>query len=440
MNPGASAICWAACLALVACGHSGETLHARPNVLLLVIDALRADALGVNGYHLPTSPALDKLAADGVSFTAAFAPATWTRPSMATLMTSLYPPEHGLQANLEQREGRFLTPVLEERFVTLAEAMQAGGYRTAAVVNQVHLQARFGFAQGFAAYKETRGLAAPGLRRELLARLGGPSDRPFFAYVHFLDVHWPYCSRLAPPEIERFGGRMTAEERGGKCDRERAAPANEQRPRYDAEVAFADDTIGRLMADLRQRGLYENTIVVVTADHGEAFGERGTFGHAGPPHLEQTRVPLLFRLPGGKPRPPRLLDVVVGLVDVAPTLLELVGLPALLQAQGRSLAPLLRGERLAERFVYSQGAGGLAVRGHRWAWLKLADGTLEVYDRQRDPAERAPIQWACAGDCARLQPAAERYLRLARRVRPSGRVTAPLSAEDLEELRSLGYL
>lgn len=440
MSPGASAIGWAACLTLAACGPPGETRHARPNVLLLVIDALRADALGVNGYHLPTSPALDALAADGVSFTAAFAPATWTRPSIATLMTSLYPPQHGLQAHLEQREGRFLTQVLDERFVTLAEAMQAGGYRTAAVVHQVHLQARFGFAQGFATYKETRGLAAPGLRRELLGRLRDRADRPFFAYVHFLDVHWPYCSRLAPTEIARFGGRLTAEERHGRCHRERAAPADEQRPRYDAEVAFVDDTIGRLMADLRQGGLYENTIVVVTADHGEAFGERGRLGHAGPPHLEETRVPLLVRLPGERPRKGRLLDVVVGLVDVAPTLLELVGLPALPEGQGRSLAPLLRGRRLPERFVYSQGAGGLAVRGERWAWLKLADGTIEIYDRRRDPAERAPIQWACAGDCARLQPAAERYLRLARRVRPSGRVTEPLSAEDLEELRSLGYL
>jgi arylsulfatase A-like enzyme len=217
-------------------------------------------------------------------------------------------------------------------------------------------------------------------------------------------------------------------------------PESEQRARYDAEVAFVDHEIGGLMADVARRGLYEDTIVAVTADHGEAFGERGTMRHAGAPHLEQARVPLVIRLP--RPARPRvrIVEAVVSLADVAPTLLELAGLPPLPAAEGRSLVPLWRGRRLPERFVYSQGGGGLAVRGARWTWLRLADGTIEIYDRARDPAERVTVHWPCTGDCARLAGAGERYLRLARRVRPSGRPTEPLTAEDLEELRALGYL
>jgi arylsulfatase A-like enzyme len=430
----------AACCAATACTGRAPT---HPNVLLIVIDALRADALGVNGYRLPTSPAIDALAAEGVNFTAAFAPATWTRSSMATLMTSLYPPQHGIQAMIDRREGQFATVALEERFVTLAEAMQAGGYRTGAVVDQVHLQERFGFGQGFEAYEAGRGWQAPGLRRRLLEWLDAVQVRPFFAYVHFLDVHWPYCSRLEPADFERFGGsRWPPGPEVEECDRapESAMPAREQRARYDAEVAFVDHEIGALVAELARRSLYEETIVVVTADHGEAFGERGTMRHAGAPHLEQARVPLVIRLPRRARPPVRTVEELVSLADVAPTLLELARVSPLPAAEGRSLVPLWRGGALPERFVYSQGGGALAVRGARWTWLQLGDGAVEIYDRSRDPGERVPVHWPCTGDCGRLAGAGERYQRLARRVRSTGRVTEPLTAEDLAELRALGYL
>lgn len=437
----------ASLLALVACAGRGAGGRAAPNVLLVVVDALRADALGVNGYPLPTSPHLDALAAAGVNLPRAHAHATWTKPSMATLFTSLHPPQHGLEHVTEEEGGVLSTAVLLDDLHTLAEALTAAGYLTVAVLDQVHLQQRFGFDQGFSAYAAMLGKAAPALNQRLLRWLDERGREPFFAYVHYLDAHWPYTHRLPDQHLRLFGPRHLPERppRGYQEAEAWAAGLDARqlaalRARYDAEVAWVDAAIGELLAELRARDLLDDTLVVVTSDHGEAFMEHGRILHGHEPYRELTHVPLILRPPAGwEPFVP--VEEVVGLVDVMPTLLDLLGLEVPATCQGRSFAPALRGERLAPQLHYAEGAGAVAVRTRDLTLLYRGEERYEVYDRIADPLETTPLLWPCTGPCARLLRGAETYrARMERRVKRRGRVLEPWTAEDLERLRALGYL
>jgi arylsulfatase len=436
-------------LALSACASEGDATRPdrRPNVLLIVVDALRSDTLGVNGYPLPTTPRLDRLAAEGVSLPRAHAHSTWTKPSMATLFTSLYPPQHGLDYVAQDDHGVLSTRVLLDEVHTLAESLAGAGYQTAGVLDQVHLQDRFGFRQGFADYADLMGTAAPELNRQLFRWWEAKGREPFFAYVHYLDAHWPYTHRVrdqdrllfGPPHLParppRSAGRAEAWAEGLSAPEVAAL-----RARYDAEVSWVDAAIGALLDELETRGLLADTLVVVTADHGEAFMEHGRIMHGHEPHRELTHVPLILRPPTGwTPFAP--VEEVVGLVDVMPTLLDLLGLEAPAACQGRSFAPALRGEPLAPQPHYAEGAGAVAVRTRDLTLLYRDTHRYELFDTRDDPGETTPVLWPCAGPCERLLRGADTYReRMERRVGRRGRVLETLTAEDLAALRALGYL
>lgn len=443
---------WAAALPLlVACAaDGGRRVPERPNVLLIVVDALRADALGVNGYPLPTTPRIDRLAAEGVSLPRAYSHSTWTKPSMATLFTSLYPPQHGLEHVTEEGEdGVLSTTVLLDEVETLAEVLAAGGYRTAAVLDQVHLQPRFGFDQGFSAYADMLGTPAPKLNQQLLHWLDAGHREPFFAWMHYLDAHYPYTHRLRGPDARSFGSRALPGRPPRGKDAALAWTASLDgdgiaalRARYDAEVAWVDAAIGELLDGFAERGLLDDTLVLITADHGEAFGEHREFLHGEEPHGELTHVPLVLRPPAGWPRFEPVRQV-VGLIDVMPTLLDLLDLDVPEACQGRSFAPALAGRSLPPQRHYAEGAGVVAVRTADLALLYADEHRYRVYDLADDPEEVSPVLWPCEGACERLLRGAETYReRMERRVRRHGRgrVLEPLTAEDLAELRALGYL
>ena len=433
-------------LAALACG-GGPTAGTAPNVLLIVVDALRADVLGVNGYDLPTTPHLDRLAAQGVSLPRAHAHSTWTKPSIATLFTSLYPPQHGLEHVAEDREGVLSTEVLLEEVWTLAESFAAAGYHTGAVLDQVHLQERFGFSQGFTDYANLRGVDAPRLNHQLLRWLDERATTPFFAYLHYLDAHWPYTHVRPGDERGRFGrvrlserppnnARLASKWAAGRDPADIAA----LRARYDSEVAWTDHWIGELLRELDARALLADTLVVVTSDHGEAFMEHGRIQHGTEPYRELTHVPVILRPPEGWARF-RVVEHVVGLIDLMPTVLDLLGLPVPESCQGRSFAPGLRGEPIPRRLHYSEGAGVVAVRSRERSLLLRPGGSFDVFDTRSDPFETSAVAWACEGPCARMLRGARTYRsRLERRVKRGGKVLEALTAEDLAELRALGYL
>lgn len=339
--------------ALAACSR-GAPDAARPNVLIVVVDALRADRLGVNGYPLPTSPAIDELARSGVNFSRAFSNATWTKPAIATLFTSRFPSEHGLVTLPGERGGELIADGIAPSLPTLAEAFRAAGYSTAALVNQVHLEQELGFGRGFERYQQRRHRDGFKMVRELVDWLhGGLAEKPFFVYLHLLDTHWPYDSRLPRPR-RRFGSLDTKVRAPVQLPKVREWVQSGIDPddlralgaRYDEEVAVADQAIGELAAALAAEGVLERTILVVTADHGEGFLEHGHLMHGYAPYDEVLRVPLVMRLPPTLGMPTGSRSSLVSHVDLGPTLADLAGvrLPSLPRAA--SYRALLAGSEI----------------------------------------------------------------------------------------------
>lgn len=416
-----------------------------------MVDALRADRLGVNGEVLPLTPQIDALAADGVNFTQAFAHSTWTKPSIATLFTSVYPSQHGLdQVAVTSAQGMG-SEILPGSLVTLAETFQAAGYATGAVVNQVHITPRFGFDQGFDHFQARRGTGAPRLNRQLLAWLDSiaTGDRPFFAYLHYLDVHWPYTKRLAElsPQIGSLtlsaepprSGKEAVREWASALDLPRDLAALEAR--YDHEVAYADRAIGTLIQGLRERQLYEPTIVVVTADHGEAFLEHGELLHGHAPWEELIHVPLVLRLPAAQRGAKGTIDTPVGLIDLMPSLLDLAGLAIEPGAQGRSFVPLLHDGPERSRLIFAETDTALAVRSRDRKLIDFVESGPQQFDLRRDPSELRPLTDDCGEPCTRLERRlADFATAMASARQRLDTATAPLEEQDLEDMKALGYL
>jgi arylsulfatase A-like enzyme len=425
----------------------------RPPIVVLLIDALRADGLGVYGNPRPTSPVLDAFAREAVVFEQAIAPSTFTRTSVASLFTGQFPLRHGVYwGGRPNADGRASFHLLDDDHVTLAETLRARGYLTEAWVQNSQILGSAGFAQGFLQYRDQQGPLAR-LHRSLLPWLGGPGGRaPFFAYVHYIDLHDPY--RPAPPndtvfgetseayrglDLADWGATLDAIRRGEvKLSAEQLAA---QRRLYDGKIAEVDRGVGELFARLRQLGFYDRAVIAVIADHGDGFGEHGFVSHSTAPYDELLRVPFLLKLPGGRFAGQRIAEQ-VRLVDLFPTLVELTGARPDQEIDGCSLVPLLRGEArhseacaLAVSEIDEEGERPtLALRTGRWKFIDGRRGP-ELYDLEADPGERTNL--------ALTSPETERFARLAAEFaarRGKARETTSENAALLDELKALGYL
>ncbi len=448
----------AAALLLSACGG-------RPaNVLLVVVDTLRADHTSMHGYEPDTTPRLSALAAEGTVFERAYAPVGLTAPTHASLFTALHPMTHGLVHNGLS---------LGQEHVTLAEYLAVRGYQTAGITSSFVLHRRFGLAQGFVHYDDAFEASeatveldeweghdveasfdrrADHTTRRALEWLGNRRnpDSPFFLFVHYFDPHAPY------EPVAAFRSRFAVRSLDD-LDREIAA--------YDAEIAFTDLAIGQLLDVLDAAGLAEDTLVVVTADHGEGLMQRGYMLHGLSLHEEELHVPLIVRWPG-RVRAGRRIAEPVSLLDVAPTVIDLLGLAGPGGAfEGRSLAgALLDGtplapdralfvyrrdfgpRRLRPRTLESDGSGEeaievagpqLGVRSGRWKYvISPAEGPPALYDLESDPGEQVNASGAHPEQARRLAALLEAW----RAVHPAP-VPAPggPSQADRARLRALGY-
>ncbi len=406
-------------LALAACGKSQEAgaPDARPNVLLITLDTVRADRVGCYGYPRARTPNLDALATRGVRFERAYAAVPYTLPAHASILTGLYPPAHGLHVNFQGSLPLEAKPV--------AEAFQAAGYRSAAFVACGVLDRRFGLARGFELYDDLhdRPLSAasqverPGneVTQAALKWLGQSSPKPFFAWVHYYDAHDPY----EPPEGFR-----------------------DFKDPYDGEIAFVDAQVGQLVSTLERLGKLGNTWIVAVADHGEAFGEHGEFGHGLLVYDPTMRVPLIFAGPapiasGVTVRGP------VSQVDIAPTLLTLLGGASQDGFEGRSLLSELHGEETPGRSALLESEHSL--RAYDWAplygivsgdWKFIQAPRQELYDLPRDPGEEHDL--APEKQDLRTTLVAELSRLRARSVR---RIAAPvhMGADTRNMISKLGY-
>jgi arylsulfatase A-like enzyme len=428
---------WAGSLLVLGCEAP------RPRSLILIsVDTLRADHLGCYGHERPTSPSLDALAAEGVLFEDVTAPSPWTLPSHASLFTGRYPSRHGV---------RTVHEALSRSAPTLAEVLSPLGFENGAVVNVVYLYPVFGLMRGFAQLERVESVPSPqGDAAEVHARarswLASRRGRRVFLFLHHYDVHAPYSSE---PAYERMFAAAEGQLRGvdeelGLINRGLLRPGpvgiDQLERRYDAGIRQIDDELGRFLAWLEEEGWLEDTLLVVTSDHGEGFLEHGTVSHGRTQYEEELRVPLILRGPG-LPRGVRVREP-VSLVDVAPTLLWLLGVPPPPDLDGRDLRPFWQGAPAAtERAIFAEAAPALwgttrlAVRmdSHKLL-LDEASGQRELYDLAKDPGERRDL---AAQDPERVRRLEAALHELRRSEAPSTRLQLP--PELLERLRALGY-
>lgn len=436
-------------LLLAPLGGCGGRPAAPERVIVILIDALRADHVGLYGSQLGATPGLDRLGPEAVWFERAFVPASWTRPSVPSLLTGLYPSEHGLTDFVDGGE-EVRAAVLAEEVTTLAEGMQAAGYRTALVGYQSQLSPKFGLAQGFDFYNNnTR--TPDRIQSRLLEWVDEAPAAPFFAYLHYLDIHWPYC----PPESTRgrfYSGPSELDpcaDWRGLRERIRSGETvldEEDRKllaaRYAEELAALDQALGALFDELERRGLWQETLVVITSDHGEELYERGGIEHGHTLHDELLRVPFVWKLPGSW-RAPRghASDALVEVRSTLPTLFELVGQPVPDGVSAPSLLPWLAGEareRSPVPAVFAESNGMFAVRTDRFKMVVTpAEKRYQLYDLEADPAERADLAASRPEELRELQLQLRRWQGGLRPVRPEAAV---LDQETAEDLKALGYL
>jgi arylsulfatase A-like enzyme len=444
-----------------------------PNVLLISVDTLRADHLSCYGYSFATSPNIDRLAAESTRYADAIAPTAWTLPSHAGLLTGVHPWRLGL---IDQHRR------LPEEAPALAAALQGAGYQTAAIVDSSpdgFVGARRGFGRGFTLYRHARP-GPNGLPKEDAAHTVAAAvawlekrdvERPFFLFLHTKSVHSAASDARSPVDapyhkpkayLERFldGGRplflWTHEGKTGSTflldlnDRivARQAPSPALAPvqlrelvaLYDAGVYYVDEQIGRLLAHLERLGVRDDTVIVLTADHGEAFLEHGLVLHQ-QVYQELLQVPLIVHDPAESRG--TVIRETVHLEDVMPTLLRRVGLEPVAGIDGVELPrsePSAPAER--ESFSFFRFGADLPVEGfalrrgrHKLVQQRLADSTsTALYDLERDPHEREPL----VGERALEQSLLERLERRRREFTHEGQ-TFVVGPETREELRALGY-
>jgi arylsulfatase A-like enzyme len=483
-------------LAVSVLGKKGSSLPATtpaedaPNVILISIDALRPDHLSCYGYPAHTSPHIDSLAELGVTFRQAVSVATFTSGSVASFLTSTYPCEHGVRANGE---------TLKPSSVTLAEALKLVGYRTGGVSANRALRADKGFSQGFDfyelpgenrwgflgrlllyrilnTYSRIRDIGARSVTEAAIDWVGRHRQERFFLWLHYMDTHGP---QVAPPQyLQRFGvgdfagdrfwgGVVNLREGQRRVMLEGMNPAQKlsspelerQRAVYDAGLAYADDQIGVLVDKLKEWGIFERTLVIITADHGEALGERNQVGHAHVPYENALRVPLILccpsRLPHGETR-----NDLVCLLDLMPTVLEAAGIRLPLHLAGRSVWTRERTGEARGRVVYTEGTSPDAyflkyypttlpgvmgkvrtLRTERWKliyWPRQGEHHWELYDLRADPLE-ARDSYAEQADTARAyQTMLIAHLLATEGV--SAGAGSEMDRETKEDLRALGYM
>lgn len=435
----------------------------RPNIVLISIDTLRADHLSCYGYPLRTSPQMDDLARQGALFQNAYSPIPLTGPAHISLLTSLYPQQHGATINGMRMSAR-------PRPVTLAQVLRRLGYRTGAFVSAWPLKKGItGLGRGFGVYNEeftyhyklvNTARDAKDVTAAAIHWLKKRHKDAFFLWVHYFDPHEPYNLRpgfenLAPAEDSEGARASSAAAPDGKEDERVAA--------YNSEIAYTDHYVGEILQQLADLGVRERTLIVLTADHGESLGENGYWGHGD--HLYQpiVRIPLIVSYPGFI-RKGSVVRENVGLLDLMPSILDYAGISVPLPLEGKSFRSLLEGaapppERGRVYFLTYNEPPLLPPRWISWIWswakTKMSPSNLGFASRDlkvvRVEDEGQPRVYRLDANfrlehpksdiaASRLKEFAEQldqwFKRTNRGLKPEGKLTQ----EDIEAMRSLGYI
>jgi arylsulfatase A-like enzyme len=487
------------------------------NVIIVLVDTLRRDRLGAQSAAGPTSPCMDRLAGEGVSFEHAVAPSSWTKPSVASLMTGLYARTHGaVRVTRADETSRMKgSTSLSSKHVTMAETLREAGYRTAAFVTNPNIIPALNFDQGFDLFVQPAGDAGALIQQSLdWIEASGKEDK-FHLYLHLIDPHFPYFppkeyrERFAPgvrgagallaleatavvihswlnqftqwkPEnpTDRFrfdfdkaktliqktmpdmASRLDLDKLRSELDLDFQGKDDPALIRqtdylislYDGEVAYSDHAIRRLMDGLEENKILDHTIVVVTADHGESFLEHYTWGHRHSVFGEEVDVPLIFRIPGSDGTFKGAFHETVSLVDVFPTLLDMLEMEIPGPVEGISLWPaieradsnLLPARPVFTELIIDQQDHAAVLMGRKKLIRSQApDNRVKwmYYDLESDPLEQAPLDPEGHDELGKkLQKLLDEYIR--KRDLPFGEEKGldSLTEEEIKQMQALGYI
>lgn len=442
-------------------------LAERPNIILIMIDTLRADRLPQYGYDGQSAPAFERLAADGVVFENASAQASWTKPSTATLLSGLYPSTHRAIGKPDR---------LPRSVTTLAEALADAGWRTGGIVTNVNLSPSYQFDQGFheylylapdyffgaeesssklAVYNSLRLVRERFISREkkvehyyqdaatvteaATAWIDRHSASRFFLFLHYMDPHDPYFRHP-------YDGTAVARVQTPRPAPERAGELSDL---YDGEIAFLDGHLGEFLGHLKRKGLYEDALIILTSDHGEEFHEHGGWWHGTTLYDEQIQIPLILK-PGGPGAPPAAFSAgsrfegMARILDVAPTVLDLAGVKIPEAMQGRSLAD---GQGVKESFAEEDLEGNRlrSLRTLTWKTTLASAGNprglpeVALFDLAADPGEIHNIAEGREGRWKAMRARMDHTLGEALRAAVTGE-QVEVDAATRERLRALGYV
>ena len=448
-----------------------------PNILLVIVDTLRADRLEASRNGTPLMPNLRTLAGSSVFFKEAYSQEAFTKPSVTSILTSLYPTVHGVRFGVIAPNGQIPSEaraaievrvdVLSPELTTLPKVLKRCGYSTVAVQTNMQLTADCGFASGFDHYEYLGPVPADVVTKRALVLLGA-LEEPFFAYLHYMDPHMPYAppgrvsARLGtPPEtseqdqalVRQYGAYYIdmALHVGGFSETRRLAHFSDSgreyiRFMYDAEVLFADEQLCSVVTAVK--ALDRPSLTVVTSDHGEELWEHGSVGHTKTAYRELAHVPLVM---SAAKLGHKTIDQPVETLDIAPTIAAYLGLDVESGWQGRSLLPMILGERAGPRAVFTVARGmqpwspwdweAVLFEGQRLV-LDSVRGKAGLFSLQGDPFEQHNLVSGNPGQVRALEALLEDFReRNARHpLRQSGVSRVGAHQETIEALRALGYL
>ena len=425
----------------------------KPNIIFIVVDTLRADHLSCYGYQRNTTPNIDQLAGEGVLFRNAISAAPWTLPSAASFLTSQYPCVLGISNRAAMIPGEF--PLL-------AELLKQQGYTTHGIVSHTMLSARLGFGRGFDSYDERSslghaGISAPAVTDKATSFLQKSHQKPFFLFQHYFDPHCDYHLHQQYNYYPSYKGNIRSGESIFSLWAKRQDMSEDDIKYlfalYDSEISFTDQYIGTLLNELKQQGLYDNSIIILTSDHGEEFMERGWIGHTSTLYQELLRVPLIIKFPDSGAR---IVDTPVGLIDLMPTLLAYLGLKNPDGLEGKAL-DIASGDPIASRPIFSetfnpqihrpQPVVPIALRSVVLGDLKLIydekKGIKQIYDLSKDPYERNDLSSSQSDLHKALALSLAQYTDYVEKKRKKGPIKDErelFTPEQRKQLESLGYL
>lgn len=465
-------------------GHAEDASGAnRPNLLVFLVDSLRPDFLGCAGYPVPITPRIDALAAEGVRFDGCHSCASWTKPSIASLFTGVLPRVHQTASSKDftvEKTGNMRSEVLSECIPALAELLETSGYDTGYFVGPPLISRAFGFDRGFSHYEECFDDTIDRHVNRVIEWIDKKAVSPFFAMMHVNAAHHPYLpspgtfsALFGKPPLEcvktmaafdqqfltaylKHGGMPF---RGWNNSRPSFGGLSPQglefvKQLYAARIAESDRAFGRLLDALEQKGLSGNTLVAVTADHGEAFKEHQFFYHCGPLYEEQMHIPLVMRLPGARPSGV-CVSIPVSMLDLHATLLSFANVPAWHLCQGYPLfledgAPDLTEGRAAWANHDLQSRTGVwdsaMVLGAKKVLTLKGMETTQVFDLDADPGETTDLLAGAGGTDPAIRALLERFrielekhAELEEQFRNVGG-TVKLDPDTKRKLEALGYL